>query len=280
MNKILLLDSNVYIEIERKLSKQKYSKERIDTLKKHDQYGTFILPLSIIEGEESKVEENQVKYKLFLKIIQTLKEFFKKAKTFHPDVLKNDLINQELKDILKDVFLDQKKDLNSVTNFLLDINEMLQDNVSKEKYQEVERDIIHTAIKYKLNIHNPIVFCTFLVLYKNKEIRKLYKFGKNYHTKVYNVLSDFNILKQYAMIKKNLRDRNESSKIKFLTFDTALIYLSRHLNIELIENSLDMVYTITFSPQLLMDTDSKLSEEESFTIFNRIYNYYEEKTKN
>lgn len=275
MNKIVLLDRNVYIEIEKKLDSRQYNKHRIRYIKKtYNQYETFILPLSTIEGEKSRIETADEKYALFKKENAVLNKFFCKAKTLSPSILQDNLINQEFKDILNDIYPDQIEDLNSVKKFLIEINKKLHNNVSKKDYQNIENFIITTAIENSLPLYNPIVFCTFFVLYKNIKIREIYKFGKNYDNKIYNVLSDFNALKQLAMVKKNFKDKKSSIKVEFLTFDNGLKDLSQYLDIELIEHASDMQYQVKFSHTLFMNSDSNLSEEESSKIFDRIDNIY------
>lgn len=279
MNKVVLLDRNAYIEIEKKLGGRKYNKPRIRNLKKYDQYETFILALSIIEGEKSEIETPEEKENSFLKEITILNQFFKKAKTFSPQKLTNKNIEQEFKEILKDIYPDQKEDFASIKKFLEEVNEKLHNDVSKQKYIKYEQDIIDIAIKNKLSIYNPIVFCTFFVLHKNQQIRQIYKFGKDYDKKAYNVFSDFSMLKQYAMVKKNFKNRDKTIKVELLTFDTSLKYLNNHLNTKLDNYTPNLTYSVTFSLKLLTDSNSKLSEDESNKIIQRIENYYKKKTK-
>lgn len=261
--KLILLDRNVISTIRQKLNNQKISPYRIRVLRKLNRSDNFISPILSIREGQSGIRENAEKTKTTItNEANLIARFFTKAKTDSEFLIneQNDLSNVFGNNI--------ELSWDSYELFLIEMNDILFQPISKQKQQKYENIIFEKALHYNIDKGHPVVICCLSTLYGCNNSRGILKFKpmldeKDKRKNIFNALNDLMVLSRLSMIKAANTNANKKYKIKFITFDNKLCEFLKSIKTnyeQIIEYSTEI--NVTYSKKLFPDLN-----EDEFTQF-------------
>jgi len=262
MSKIIFLDRNAIISIEKIIQKKQVPAQQAQQLKALDKKNNIISSFfSSIEGKSGISELPRQMNPTFVEEAILLSSFFKKAQTDGVAIM---MLRQLFSTFgEKDTFATKE-----LLKFIVEVNTILKNKISKIKQKEKFSEILKIAAELCIPQGHPVVICAISTLYGSDNSRSILKpNSKDPQKGAYNALCDIQLIifvARLELIRNTLGKTHIPFKI--FSFDKALANFLSAIKINnscYTPGSLDceMTHNFTYSNELFPDLkDEALGE--------------------
>ena len=261
MKELYIIDRNVLSLISHyikgSLQFNSEQEKMLVVLKSLDRFDVGFTMLCISsEGDLGEIQNNEEFTMALFKEARLLKKFFRYAKIDFEWYEKNNRI---------DYLYGVERNFKKYCYFHKAASNKVSQSINTKLRCNTKDEILELARVFDINLNDPVVTLFLAILYGSNVARKLLKPNKSSESS-YNAVSDILFLKQYAMVKGQIKFYSLDICAGFLTLDKAILELSKSLiiNAECVNDNeyyFEYIYSNSLFPDLSThEFDNLLSE--------------------